>query len=289
MVCNERKEMVSRVTPRGLPREKIWSSSLAPRSGSPNHTAVWLSTGRPRASTGTLGESGARRRLRFHFNSSGASGINSRQTRRTPKMSSPVQRPLPMSTEVNGCKFNSNSVTTPKLPPPPRSAQNSSEFSVALARTREPSAVTSVKPATLSQESPNNLVSQPVPPPKISPEAPVCDTTPAGNTRPAAWVAVSIEPSRQPPGGARPPRACVNGDRSQAGEIDHGTALARAESRQAMPPATHRRKHTSTASRAHGSLYVANIRAAHDQAQDSARPSRSKWCEPPGRRDRPGE
>ena len=37
---------------------------------------------------------------------------------------------------------NSNSVTTPKLPPPPRSAQNRSGCSVALARTRRPSAST---------------------------------------------------------------------------------------------------------------------------------------------------
>ena len=34
----------------------------------------------------------------------------------------------------SGCSLNSNEVTTPKLPPPPRSAQNRSGFSVALAR-----------------------------------------------------------------------------------------------------------------------------------------------------------
>src|SRR5262249_5910248 len=38
--------------------------------------------------------------------------------------------------------LNSNDVTTPKLPPPPRKAQNRSGFSVSLARRSSPSAVT---------------------------------------------------------------------------------------------------------------------------------------------------
>jgi len=81
--------------------------------------------------------------------------------------------PSASTTEVRGCSFNSNSVTTPKLPPPPRKAQNKSGFSLALARTTEPSAVTRVNPSTLSQDNPNRRVSQPVPQPRISPEAPV--------------------------------------------------------------------------------------------------------------------
>jgi hypothetical protein len=41
-----------------------------------------------------------------------------------------------------GCSENRNEVTTPKLPPPPRSAQNRSGCSSADARTMLPSAVT---------------------------------------------------------------------------------------------------------------------------------------------------
>jgi hypothetical protein len=39
-------------------------------------------------------------------------------------------------------EVNSNELTTPKLPPPPRSAQNKSGFSVVLARTSLPSSLT---------------------------------------------------------------------------------------------------------------------------------------------------
>ena len=48
----------------------------------------------------------------------------------------------PITIGPTGCRSNSNSVTTPKFPPPPRSPQNRSGFSSALARTTLPSAVT---------------------------------------------------------------------------------------------------------------------------------------------------
>src|SRR5579862_421639 len=135
----------------------------------------------------------------FHFKSSGAFGMKSRQhssRRRTPAA---AHNPCDSTTERSGCSRSSNSLTTPKLPPPPRNAQNNSEFSFSLQRTNEPSAVTTSAPITLSQDIPKRLVSHPVPPPKISPEAPVCETTPAGKTSPASCVAVSIDPNKQPP------------------------------------------------------------------------------------------
>src|ERR1041385_4421027 len=91
--------------------------------------------------------------------------------------------------ELRGCSLTSNSVTTPKLPPPPRRAQNRSALFVASAHSREPSAATSVNASTLSHESPHLRVSQPVPPPRTSPPAPVCETTPEGKTKPAFCVA----------------------------------------------------------------------------------------------------
>ena len=78
----------------------------------------------------------------------------------------------------------SNEVTTPKLPPPPRSAQKRSGCSSALAVTTSPSAVTTSNDRTLSQVSPYLRASQPTPPPKVSPAIPVLETTPAGTARP---------------------------------------------------------------------------------------------------------
>ena len=53
-----------------------------------------------------------------------------------------------------GCAWNSNDVTTPKLLPAPRTAQNRSSFSVALARRSCPSAVTMSTESRLSIERP---------------------------------------------------------------------------------------------------------------------------------------
>lgn len=49
---------------------------------------------------------------------------------------------MPASTVPAGCALNSNEVTTPKLPPPPRIAQNRSSFSRLLSFTLRPSAST---------------------------------------------------------------------------------------------------------------------------------------------------
>ena len=51
------------------------------------------------------------------------------------RISDSEDSPSASTTEVSGWSFTSNSVTTPKLPPPPRKAQNKSGFSLELART----------------------------------------------------------------------------------------------------------------------------------------------------------
>ena len=79
---------------------------------------------------------------------------------------------------------NSNSVTTPKFPPPPRIAQNRSGFSDAEATRTSPSAVTTRAETRLSIVSPPMRDSQPIPPPRVSPPTPVCPTTPAGTASP---------------------------------------------------------------------------------------------------------
>ena len=69
-------------------------------------------------------------------------GRNSRYAESTSSVCSSGHSVGPPTTSETGCAWKVNSVTTPKLPPPPRSAQNRSAFSSALAVTRCPSAST---------------------------------------------------------------------------------------------------------------------------------------------------
>ena len=93
-----------------------------------------------------------------------------------------------------GCSWNSNEVTTPKLPPPPRTAQKRSLFSAALAVRSRPSAVTISTDRTLSRLRPCLPRSQPRPPaaarPRPSPRRrrpalPGRGAAPRGRNRPS--------------------------------------------------------------------------------------------------------
>src|SRR6266568_1969684 len=77
-----------------------------------------------------------------------------------------------------GWAWYSKAVATPKLPPPPRSAQNRSWFCPAFAVTIRPSAVTTSTASRLSMVRPYLPISQPSPPPRVSPAIPVVETTP---------------------------------------------------------------------------------------------------------------
>src|SRR5947209_4734583 len=63
----------------------------------------------------------------------------------------------------------------PKLPPPPRRPQSRSAFSLSLACTRQPSAVTTSAPTRLSQARPCLRISQPIPPPSVKPATPAVE------------------------------------------------------------------------------------------------------------------
>ena len=76
------------------------------------------------------------------------------------------------------CRLYSSEAAIPKLPPPPRIAQKRSAFSSALARTTRPSAMTISAERRLSSASPYFGISQPRPPPSVSPAMPVDPTTP---------------------------------------------------------------------------------------------------------------
>ena len=86
----------------------------------------------------------------------------------------------------------------PKLPPPPRTPQNRSEFRSLLAWTNSPSAVTRSTEMSWSIDNPCLRMIQPIPPPSVSPATPVWVTMPDGTARPNAWVSRSRSPSSAP-------------------------------------------------------------------------------------------
>ena len=105
----------------------------------------------------------------------------------------------PLSTfGPTGWSWNSKLVTTPKFPPPPRSPQKRSAFSVSLARTWRPSAVTTSAESRLSTVMPYFRLSQPKPPPSVRPATPVVELMPSGVARPCACAAASKSASVQP-------------------------------------------------------------------------------------------
>ncbi len=92
---------------------------------------------------------------------------------------------MPHSTSgPTGWSRNSKWVTMPKLPPPPRSAQKRSGCSEAPARTTSPAAVTTSTDSRLSMVMPYLRLSQPKPPPSVSPARPVVELMPVGVARP---------------------------------------------------------------------------------------------------------
>src|SRR5215470_5498745 len=87
----------------------------------------------------------------------------------------------------------------PKLPPPPRSAQNSSGWDSALTSMTAPLARTSSSETKLSQVRPCLRENHPIPPPSARPATPVSDMIPAGTISRCGAVAASTSPSRPPP------------------------------------------------------------------------------------------
>ena len=108
------------------------------------------------------------------MSSSGQSAIQSRYRRSTGTACSIGQNTAPaMTCGPSGCSRNRKSVTTPKLPPPPRRPQNRSAFSSTPARTNSPSAVTRSADSSESTVKPNFRMIQPIPPPSVRPASPV--------------------------------------------------------------------------------------------------------------------
>ena len=109
------------------------------------------------------------------------------------------QRVGPAMTILSGWPPKRKDVTTPKLPPPPRIAQKRSGFSVAEARTIEPSARTISASMRLSMARPKRRDRWPRPPPRVRPATPVVEMMPLGVTRPYSCATRSTSPQVAPP------------------------------------------------------------------------------------------
>ncbi len=99
----------------------------------------------------------------------------------------------------------------PKLPPPPRSPQNSSGSLTASTRTRSASAVTRSTARRLSTVSPCRRIRYPIPPPSVSPPIPTLLTVPPVVASPYRCVARSSSDQTTPPA-ARATRAAGSTD-----------------------------------------------------------------------------
>lgn len=95
-----------------------------------------------------------------------------------------------------GCSLNWQLVTTPKFPPPPRTAQKRSEFSVSRARRNLPSAVTRSTDRRSSSVMPCLRVSHANPPPSVSPAIPAAEVMPVGSTSPWRSLLVDVSEGR---------------------------------------------------------------------------------------------
>src|SRR6185436_3557490 len=105
----------------------------------------------------------------------------------------------PSTIGPSGWRAYSNDVTTPKLPPPPRRPQKSSGFSLLLAVTTRPSAVTIWAESRLSTVKPYVRSVQPLPLPSVRPAIPVVVIRPPVVASPKTWVSRSNSPHVTPP------------------------------------------------------------------------------------------
>ena len=128
-------------------------------------------------------------------------------------------------------------MTTPKLPPPPRSPHISSGSLCSSTWRTVPSAVTSSTPTRLSHDSPHLRRTQPRPPLRVRPAMPVSLTTPAGTTSPCACVAASRSFSVAPPPARTRRVVGIHGDGAQRGEIDDEPVSDGAEAGDVVPAA----------------------------------------------------
>ena len=113
-----------------------------------------MTKARPRNGPGTSGSGGNRRMWPIEVTSSGTARVHSRQACSTSAARWMGKNRSPAYSSRTGYSRISSAVTTPTLPPPPRTAQNRSLLWPASARTRSPPGVTSSAAVMLLAASP---------------------------------------------------------------------------------------------------------------------------------------
>jgi len=246
------------------PRSLSGCTTEAPGSGSPTYRAAMASTRLSCSSGGTNGSGGAVISTHAIDSSSGAASAQSRHPRSASGAGSIGNIISPASTiGPSRCRRNSNSVTIPKFPPPPRTPQNRSGCSSALARKTPPSASTTSAEIRLSQANPYFDELQPYPPPRVNPPIPVVVTRPPGVcSHTPAWRRRTrpINPA------ARSRRTCpsTDHDRLQAVQVDHDAGVARAQAGEAVAAAADRHEPTAVVRHLDRLDHVLGGRAASD-------------------------
>ena len=140
-----------------------------------------------------------------------------------------------------GCSRNRNEVTTPKLPPPPRIAQNRSGFSSALARDEAAVGEHHVgRRAGCRSSARAPRVRWPMPPPSVSPPTPVVEMMPLGVARPKAWVAWSTSPSSAAAADRHGARRRDRRGRRSSRQVDHQPVVHAAQAAAVVPAAADR-------------------------------------------------
>ena len=164
-----------------------------------------------------------------------------------------------------GCRRYSRDAAIPKLPPPPRTAQNRSAFSSSLTRRTRPSAVTSCTDVRLSRASPYLPISHPIPPPRVRPAIPVLDTTPPVVASPCSWVSRLNSPQVTPPC-ARAVRVLrIHVDAFHQRQVEHQPAINGGASRHIVTAAPHRDFQVQRARQMHRLDDIGDAAAARDQ------------------------
>ena len=169
----------------------------------------------------------------------------------------------------------------PKLPPPPRIAQNRSGFSVALALQRPAVGGDDVRRDQVVDRQPDLRLSQPKPPPRVRPATPVVELMPSGVASPKR-LRRRVELAEGRAGlDARGPRSPRRrgppfiGDRSIISPPSHDRVAG-----DVVATAAHGDREIVLAREANGVSDVVGMRHSARSARAGGRSSRSRSCGP---------
>jgi hypothetical protein len=170
----------------------------------------------------------------------------------------------PITWRCISCSPNSKDVTTPKLPPPPRTAQyrSGSRWRWRAAAAVGGNDVDRLHVVQRQAESPRQA---PKPPPRVSPPTPVCETVPAVVTRPERHAFVVESPSRLPPATCGRLRRKVHAGVAHRRQVDLQAAVTGRFAAVAVAAALDRQQQVALAGEGDGVHDVRRAGRLHDQ------------------------